>query len=131
MPSPTEGLKLRWVHEDDETPCCCVSPSIWEAFPHECRNCMKLLPTEPMPTPKEHVAPAFQNDTTISFITEIDFRSEEFSLLVRQHPANKDFVEFVLNEDGKEDPLFCFPNKYLATLIHALQMHQGNLNIAE
>ena len=79
----------------------------------------------------EHIAPQCENDTTISFITEIDFRSEEFSLLVRQHPGNKDFVEFVLYENGKEDPLFAIPNKDLSTLINALQMHQGNLKLAE
>lgn len=35
---------LCWRHQPDEPRCNCEFPKIWTVYPHECQNCMRLLP---------------------------------------------------------------------------------------
>lgn len=34
----------RWQHKAGETRCSCEFPRLWQVYPDECHNCMKLLP---------------------------------------------------------------------------------------
>ena len=83
-----------------------------------------------MPKQIEHIEPRFENDTTISFQHEVRFGQGDYSLLIRTHPGNIEYTELVLLEDGEtEEPLICFPNRDIDTVIHALQMFRGNLKL--
>jgi len=61
----------------------------------------------------------------ITFTTEVAFPFEKFSLMIREHPGNSEYTEFVIiEEEEKDDLLFCIPTSQLGMLISALQCHQ-------